>query len=497
MKQIPPNRGRSTASSQSSRIMIPMTPTRQPSSFELLDLPVVGRFLRWKHARSAMQLPVLVIALIMIWDGLTGPQLAPRNVATVLTWVQYRGVLVFALLAAGNLFCMACPFMLPRNMARRFFSPVRRLPRLLRNKWLSVVLLALFLFVYELFDLWATPWWTAWLIVGYFVAALVVDSMFTGASFCKYVCPIGQFNFAASTASPLEVRVRNAEVCAACETKDCIAGNEQQRGCELYLFQPRKVGNLDCTFCLDCVHACPYDNVGIGARLPASEISFEGIRSGIGRLSQRGDLAALALLFTFGALINAFGMVSPVYALQSWLATSLNIGSEAAVLGIIFGVGLIVEPIALLLGAAALSRRWSGVRSSLVELVTRWAYALIPLGFGVWLAHYGFHFLTGAWTIVPVLQSLVADLGFPLLGAPRWDLGALVAERFIFPIQFGFIGLGAFGSLIVAWELAQQQAPERQRGAFAPWALLVVLLAGIAVWLMLQPMEMRGVSIGG
>ena len=36
-----------------------------------------------------------------------------------------------------------------------------------------------------------------------------------------------------------------------------------QRGCELYLFQPKKAGNLDCTFCLDCVKACPHDNVAL------------------------------------------------------------------------------------------------------------------------------------------------------------------------------------------------------------------------------------------
>ena len=45
-----------------------------------------------------------------------------------------------------------------------------------------------------------------------------------------------------------------------------------QRGCELALFQPRKIGNLDCTFCLDCVQACPYDNVGIISRVPADGI---------------------------------------------------------------------------------------------------------------------------------------------------------------------------------------------------------------------------------
>ena len=88
---------------------------------ELVELPGMGRFLRWRHARAALQLPLLLIAILMVWDGLTGPQLAPKNLATVLTWVHYRGLVVLALLVAGNLFCMACPFMLVRNLARHLY----------------------------------------------------------------------------------------------------------------------------------------------------------------------------------------------------------------------------------------------------------------------------------------------------------------------------------------------------------------------------------------
>jgi len=76
---------------------------------------------------------------------------------------------------------------------------------------------------------------------------------FRGASFCKYVCPIGQFHFVQSLVSPFEVKTRDLSVCRTCKTFDCIRGNEQQRGCELRLFQPKKESNLDCTFCLDCV----------------------------------------------------------------------------------------------------------------------------------------------------------------------------------------------------------------------------------------------------
>ena len=264
----------------------------------------------------------------MIVHGLFGPQLAPKNLATTLTWVHFRGALVLVLLFAGNFFCLACPFMLVRNLVRKFVRPVRNWPRRLRNKWLSIGLFVGMLFVYEWLDLWASPWWTAWLIITYFAGALVIDSIFKHATFCKFVCPIGQFNFVASTASPLEVTVRDTDVCTSCATKDCIRGVREpaaplvviQRGCELALFQPRKTGNLDCTFCLDCVQACPYDNVGIISRVPAAELTVDPMRSGIGFLSKRKDLAALMIVFTFGALLNAFGMVSPVYALEQWLA---------------------------------------------------------------------------------------------------------------------------------------------------------------------------------
>ena len=70
---------------------------------------------------------------------------------------------------------------------------------------------------------------TAWLVVGYFGAALLVDLTFTGAAFCKYVCPVGQFNFIASTLSPLEVGVRELDVCHGCTTVDCIKGAARAR----------------------------------------------------------------------------------------------------------------------------------------------------------------------------------------------------------------------------------------------------------------------------
>jgi ferredoxin len=468
------------------------------SGIDWLHLPGLGAFLRWRHSRTVLQIPPLLIAVAMIVHGLWGPDLAPRNLATVVTWVHFRGLLVLVLLGAGNLFCMACPFMLPRELARRLWRPRWRWPRALRSKWLAIALLVLVLFAYELFSLWSSPFWTAWLILGYFLAAFLVDGLFHKASFCKWVCPIGQFNFVASTLSPLEVTVREPDVCVSCKTKDCIAGRRdperhevvRQRGCELELFQPRKVGNMDCTFCLDCAYACPHDNVALTTRLAGSELWSDRRHSGIGFFSRRPDLAALTLAFTFGALVNAFGMVSPVYAVEEWLAARLGTSHRAATLGVLFLLLLVVEPLLLLAGAAWLTRRASGLREPLLPLATRFAYALVPLGFGIWLAHYSFHFFTGLWTILPVAQGALADAGLHLFGAPNFALGGL-PQRFVHPLELGFVGLGLLGSLLVAWRIAAREAPDHVARAFVPWAALAVLIGCAAVWLLGQPMEMR------
>ncbi len=474
------------------------------ASFDLLRTPILGKVLGWRHSRALLQFPLFLLSVTMVLHGLFGPALAPKNLATTLSWVHFRGALVLVTLVAGNFFCLACPFMLARQAARRFLRPRFNWPRMLRNKWLSLSLFILILFTYELFDLWSSPWWTAWLIIAYFLGATLVDGVFKHASFCKYVCPIGQFNFVASTISPLEVKPRDLEVCLECRTKDCIRGrrdaprslNVIQRGCELALFLPLKAGNMDCTFCLDCVHACPHDNIGIMSRLPAGELMTDPPRSGVGYFSRRKDLAALATVFTFGALLNAFGMVSPVYALQRWLAELLHLQREAPILGLIFVFFLVVEPVLLLGLAAWLSKKWGGAREAIIPLSMRHTYGLVPLGFAVWLSHYAFHFLTGIFTFVPVLQSALAGAGWPILGEPQWGLVGM-PKNAVYPMELGFLGLGLLGSLLVSYRLAEESPAPRTGWAFAPWAVLCVLLWTAAMWLMSQPMEMRGSFLGG
>jgi hypothetical protein len=384
---------------------------------------------------------------------------------------------------------MGCPFTLPRTLARRWLPGGLAWPRRLRNKWPALLLLLVFLWAYEAFALWDSPWLTAWIALGYFLGAFVVDAVFRGGVFCKYLCPIGQFNFVHALVSPLEVKVRDPQTCLSCDTRDCIRGGSGIPGCELGLFQPRKAGNMDCTFCLDCVRACPHDNVGVLAVPPAATLWDDSFRSGVGRLTKRPDLAALVVVLVFGAFVNAAGMTEPVVEFlgPSLLSTSL-----------FYLIALVVLPLLLVGAAAVVSRSWGG-KATLRETATRFAFALVPLGFGMWLAHYGFHFLGSYDVIIPVTQRFVGDLGWHGLGSPAWAYACCRPVAAWLPrLEILFLDFGLLLSLYAGYRIAavRSDRPARTLGALAPWAVLMLLLFAAGVWIVLQPMQMRGTLQG-
>lgn len=464
---------------------------------DLLRWPVLSRVLRWRHSRSLLQLPILTVSIVMVLHGFFGPSLSPKNLATSLTWVYFRGLLIFVLLIGGNFFCMGCPFVLVRDFARKLHAPRLNWPRPLRNKWLPFGLLAAILFAYEAFSLWASPWWTASLIVAYFAAILAIDLTFKHAAFCKFICLIGQFNFLAAALSPFEVQVREQKICGSCATKDCIRGTRSpqselvtvQRGCELALFLPSKVGNMDCTFCLDCVHACPHDNIGILARVPGEEMQIDPQRSGVGHLLRRPDVSSLICFLTFAALMNAFGMVSPAYAFERWLSGALHLGNQTAILAIVFTLFTVLAPAVLLGAASFISSRWTN--RTVWQTAIRYTYSLAPLGFAMWLAHYGFHLLTGLFTIVPVTQNAaVTTFGFALLGGPQWTLTGLPV-RLVEPVEYGFLMLGLAGSLSLLSHYAHEDSRQRWPRVFLSWSPVMLLIFIAGAWLVAQPMDMR------
>jgi cytochrome c oxidase assembly factor CtaG len=437
------------------------------------------------HMRRVAQAVMLLLAIAVMADGFFGPQVAPLNLAGALPWIHWRAFSILALLMLGNLFCMSCPFTFVRDIGRTVLPANVRWPRWLRSKWLPTVLLLIYLWAYEAFNLWDSPWLTAWIIASYFLAALVVDGVFRGASFCKYVCPIGQFHFVSSLVSPGEIRVRSRELCQSCRTHDCIRGNDHARGCELYLFQPKKAGNLDCTFCLDCVKACPHDNVALMAAVPARTLLDDPYRSSLGRLSERSDLAALALLIVFGAFVNAAGMIGPVLAWEHGWRARLGPHMMPLIVATFVVAGAVVLPLVAVLVCGALNRL-ARPAASVSDITRRFVFALVPIGFAMWVAHLLYHLATGWKAAWPVLERAVtgAMVLFPTAAIPGWLPSA----------QLLALDAGLLLTLYVSWRLALQYAG-RVRTALnlvGPWAVVSCGLYVIGVWILLQPMQMRG-----
>ncbi len=382
---------------------------------------------------------------------------------------------------------MSCPFTLVRDMARRVLPTRWRWPHSLRNKWLPVGLLAVYFWAYEAFSLWNSPWATAWIITGYFAAAVLIDGFFKGASFCKYVCPIGQFHFVTSLVTPREVTIRSSATCQSCRTHDCIRGNSTARGCELDLFQPRKFSNLDCTFCMDCVKACPHDNVTLLRVLPAATITKDPYRSSLGRLSKRTDYALLALLIIFGAFVNAAGMVEPVMTVQHRWHAQLGPHAMPLIVGLFVLAGALLVPTVLVLAAGRLNS-WVEPGKPALHFARRFTFALAPMGASMWAAHLLYHLTTGWNAAGPALARLAgAGQAISTPYTPAW----------LTPLQITILNAGLLLTLYVCWRISSRlTAPTRRATAlFVPWAALACSLYYLGVWILLQPMQMRGMMM--
>ena len=471
--------------------------TSGSGALDLGDIPLVGAYLRSRNARLFLRTLMLVLAGCIVADGFLGPSNEAMNAAGVLPFTHWRGVLVLSLLVVGNVFCSICPFVVPRMVGRRLFGGGLGLswPRHLRNKWGAVIIVFGWLWAYEALALWASPLGTAWIILGYFMVGFAIDMVFRGASFCKWVCPIGQFNFINSMISPVEIGPKDPNVCDGCATRECVKGNGRIEGCGLSLFIPTKVGNLDCTGCLDCADACPHGNVGVLTRDRGFDLIASGWRSSIGRIGRRTDLSILVLLLVFGAFVNAAGMVGPMLFWQDEMVFRLDLQSRL-IPATLLVVGLLVVVPFFMVGIGAWLSGWLGKARGVTpgDAMRRLAYGLVPMGAAMWIVHFGFHLATSAGTGVSVIQRMGRDLGFEFMGTPEWVWGCcLTPPDWLLPMEITALNIGLVSSLAVVWRIAFQMVSGSGVMRVAmPWLLMVSVLYLCGLWLILQPMDMRG-----
>ena len=239
------------------------------------------------------------------------------------------------------------------------------------------------------------------------------------------------------------------------------------------------------------MRACPHDNIGLLVTTPGADLIRDPVRSSLGRLSRRVDIAALALMLVFAAFAGAAAMVNPV---AEWKNRLLPWG---AIPGFPFTVlfffaSLLLLPVIVLGGATLLGRAASRVTTPARELLCRFSLALVPLGTAMWAAHFLFHFLTSYGAAGPALQQA---LRIHSLGDPTWitSYSGLSATTLL-GLQILLLDAGLLLTLYVGWRVARQCASRVQPALalLAPWAGAALALYASGIWIFLQPMPMRG-----
>ncbi len=62
-------------------------------------------------------------------------------------------------------------------------------------------------------------------------AAIGLSMVFERRAFCRYLCPVGGFIGIYSQAAPIELRIKEKQVCAKCDGKPCYNGSADGYGC--------------------------------------------------------------------------------------------------------------------------------------------------------------------------------------------------------------------------------------------------------------------------
>jgi len=195
-------------------------------------------------------------------------------------------------------------------------------------------------------------------------------------------------------------------------------------------------------------------------------------------------------------------MVAPVAARLGALGDSLRKSVPLPLLGLAavlaFSAVVVAVLLAVDLAGLRLSRFGERASPSRREVFCRFSQALLPLGLAMWAAHLLFHLFTGWATLGPAIHQAGADFGWHFLAPPHWGMELpLLPANTMLSVQLLLLDAGLLLTLYVGWRLSQQWAarPSRAVLLLLPWATTVAVVYAAGVWILLQPMQMRGMMM--
>ena len=413
----------------------------------------------------AVALAGFVFAIIA---GIAGSRVGSHNFAIIFVWIAWWTALKLGFIPlGGRSWCSVCPIPLPGDWLQKGgilsrgkgLGLNRRWPKKLRGTWLqsgAFLLIGIFSAVTL-----TNPRVTAWVLAALFALAIGLSLFFEKRAFCNYICPIGGFTGIYAKTAPVEVRALDKSICAAHRPKTCY------QVCPWGVYPVALVDSAACGLCLECLRACPSDNLALNIR-PWGE-DLLSARPGR-KLDEAffasvmlGSALTFAAVFTgqWGALKNA------AYAIGSleWAHYALGF----------FALNLVLLPGAFSL--AVWFSRGSQRKFSLRQAIASQAQALLPLGLSAWVAFTLSFALPKAHYVLSVLSDPLG-WGWDLFGtADAAPLTGLIAPGQSLQVVI------LLGGLLWAGRVTQTRTPEG--GRVLPVLAFSLLFTLAMLWLLI------------
>ena len=442
---------------------------------DLLKVRPIRSFIKSSLFPAIFQWPTAIVFAIIVYQLLFGPTSAGDNFGAAMTWVLWWPIIPLVFLLLGRFWCAICPFATLSDVVQRWVGNNRPVPVFFKKYgiWIIDAVFILITWADHVVGIVESPLGSGLLLLLLVTGVVVSGSFFERRMWCRYLCFLGGLSGNYSRSGMLELRA-DSEKCKKCRDKYCYKGKGNVAGCPMFELPGSMDSSAKCNLCGNCVKVCPNDSVMITTRVPSKELWF--IRK------PKIDESFLAIVILGIVLVQNITMLEIWQNAQRFIEGITGTTSYTVTFTItfIFAMGIPVLILYLTSWLAGLVNKETSISN-----FTRFGYALIPLDLAAHLAHNLFHLLAEGKS---VLYTGIA------LFTPGYEGGsaALLTTETIKFLQFALIGLGLIASLFTAYKISKNNfSSDRSFASFAPYAVLLIILAAINVYLFTLPMSMR------
>ncbi|MCH7706818.1 MAG: 4Fe-4S binding protein [Chloroflexi bacterium] len=455
---------------------------------DLLELAPLKGLLKHRAFPFMLILPNLFVFTLVILTGLFGTPVGNANFSIIFVWIVWWALLVMVLIPlGGRVWCTMCPIpavgewvqrrgSIIQRSERRPFSLARVWPKALRNIWvqnLAFVAMAGFSAV-----ILTRPLVTGLLMLGFMVAALALFLIFQRRAFCRYVCPVSGFIGLYATAAPIELRVKDTDVClrhCGVQGKECVKGSAQGYGCPWLEYPGTLDRNSYCGLCTECLKTCPQDNLALNIRPFGADLMVP---------KRRLDEAYKGFIMLSAAVIYSVIMLGPWGGLKDWA----NLGSGSA-LNFIGYISILLGSMLVLVPGIFLAFTWAGKLLAnakevpLKRLFVSYSYTTVPLGLAAWIAFsLSFVFINISYAI-PVVSDPFG-WGWNLFGTAGYQWTPYVPQVLPY-LQTPVLVVGLAMSIVLGNRISQENLGDgpQARRSLIPIAFLLTAITLALLWL--------------